>query len=146
MKPSGHPNLSPAMSDIACVPPEAVTAAHDDLTAWMLKYGWLKSTGLSDARVREVCSAIVDRVFGNADLAIADLGRAKGPDHEHDVSLLGKRVRVTLDRPEGRPAVITEGILLGFSDYGEFEVLEDGAVHYCWPMLDVVEVVPDGSV
>ena len=62
------------MSDITCVPPEAVNAAHDDLTAWMLKYGWLKSTGLTDARVREVCGAIVDRVFENADLALADLG------------------------------------------------------------------------
>lgn len=60
------------MSDITCVPPEAVTAAHDDLTAWMLKYGWL--AGLTGAQVRSLCSEIVNRVLENADLALTDLG------------------------------------------------------------------------
>jgi hypothetical protein len=52
--------------------------------------------------------------------------------------LLGKRVRVTLDDPA---SVITEGRLIGFSDGGSTEILEDdGFVHYCWPALRVEEI------
>ena len=59
-------------------------------------------------------------------------------------TLLGKRVRVTLDKPEGKPAVIAEGILLGFGDEGDFEIQNDGGfVHYCWPMLAIEEVPGD---
>ena len=62
--------------------------------------------------------------------------------HAEIVTLLGKRVKVTLDHggyPDpATPAVITEGTFLGFSEGGELEVLEDdGFVHYCWPMLHV---------
>lgn len=53
-------------------------------------------------------------------------------------SLLGKRVRVTLDKT---PHVITEGIFIGIGTGGDCEVLEDdGFVHYCWPALAVEEV------
>lgn len=52
-------------------------------------------------------------------------------------ALLGKQVRVTLSRPPNR-ITIAEGQLLGFSDGGDFEILQDdGFVHYCWPMLDI---------
>ena len=54
--------------------------------------------------------------------------------------LLGKRVRVTYDRPEHGPARIVEGTLLHFCETGEFTVMhDDGFVHYCWPMLDIEE-------
>jgi hypothetical protein len=56
-------------------------------------------------------------------------------------ALLGKQVRVTIDRPIHDPAHIVEGKLLGFGDDGTFEVMQDdGFVHYCWPMLDIEEV------
>jgi hypothetical protein len=52
--------------------------------------------------------------------------------------LLGKQVRVTLDRPEHGPARIVEGKLLAFDTGGEFMVEQnDGFVMYCWPMLDI---------
>jgi hypothetical protein len=52
--------------------------------------------------------------------------------------LLGKQVRVTLDRPDSGPAVIAEGLLLAFDDGGEARLRDEaGFVHYCWPMLDV---------
>lgn len=54
--------------------------------------------------------------------------------------LLGKRVRATINDDEGEK-VITTGILLGFSQGGNFEILEDdGFVHYCWPLLKIEEV------
>lgn len=55
------------------------------------------------------------------------------------ISLLGKRVRVTLDE-----AVVTEGVLLGFGDGGQFEIQEDdGLVYHAWPMLAIEEVPGD---
>ncbi len=59
-----------------------------------------------------------------------------------EAKFLGKRVKITLDKggyPDPTsPAVIIEGQFLGFGDDGEFEVLmEDGFVHYGWPLLDV---------
>jgi hypothetical protein len=57
-------------------------------------------------------------------------------DHADVVKMLGKRVRVRLYEQAA-----TEGVLLGFGSDGEFEVVDAmGAVHYCWPMLDVVEL------
>jgi len=57
---------------------------------------------------------------------------------------LGKRVRVTLDKPQpGRrdKAVISEGTFLGYSDGGTFEIEEDdGFVHHCWPLLEIEEI------
>ena len=67
-------------------------------------------------------------------------------NHERVVALLGKRVRVTLSYggypdPES-PAAISEGIFLGFGQGGDLQIQEDdGFVHYCWPMLDIEEVV-----
>lgn len=57
-------------------------------------------------------------------------------------AFLGKQVRVRLGtETDGVTPVVVEGKLLGFGDGGEFEVEEsDGAVHYCWPMLEVEEV------
>lgn len=58
-------------------------------------------------------------------------------------TLLGKRVKVTLVRPEDdTPWTIAVGQLLGFGDGGDFEILQDdGFVHYCWPMLDIEEIL-----
>lgn len=65
----------------------------------------------------------------------------KGPDHRRYAALLGKRVRVTLGHDEDSP-VITEGKFLGFGADGEFEILHDDTmVHYCWPLLDIEEVI-----
>lgn len=56
--------------------------------------------------------------------------------HEHQVSLLGKKVRVKLD-----VEVTVTGTFLGFGDGGDFEILEeDGFIHYCWPMLEIEEI------
>lgn len=67
-------------------------------------------------------------------------------------AFLGKKVKVWLDRkahylavpgngPVSTEDVITTGVLLGFGEGGDFEILEDdGFVHYCWPMLDIEEV------
>lgn len=69
-------------------------------------------------------------------------------------SLLGQQVRVVLDRTDDNPwipdtdilpgsgppheDVIVEGVLLGFGDGGNFEILEDdGLVYHCWPMLTI---------
>ena len=68
----------------------------------------------------------------------------KGPFIGNAISLLGKRVKVTLDKANNKEeAVITEGQLLGVGDEGTFEILlDDGFVHYCWPMLEIKEVPP----
>jgi hypothetical protein len=46
------------------VPPEAATLATDDLTAWMVSYGWLDGLRTAE-QIRSVCEAIVDRVLEN---------------------------------------------------------------------------------
>lgn len=60
-------------------------------------------------------------------------------------ALLGKRVKVTLARANeqtGEEAVIARGIFLGFGQGGDLEIQEeDGFVHYCWPLLDIEEVL-----
>lgn len=51
-------------------------------------------------------------------------------------ALLGKQVRVTLDKD-----VVTDGKLLSFDEGGGFVLLDDmGFKHYCWPMLEIHEV------
>ena len=55
-----------------------------------------------------------------------------------DAMFLGRQVIVTLGEEDGSP-VVARGLLLGFGDYGECVIeQEDGEVHYCWPMLNVV--------
>ena len=50
-------------------------------------------------------------------------------------ALLGKQVRVKLD-----DQIVMVGKLLAFGDSGEFVVQDDnGFVHHCWPMLNIVE-------
>lgn len=58
---------------------------------------------------------------------------------EEKRALLGKRVRVTLDKPGQAEAVIVTGKLLGFGEGGDFEIEDDFdlMVHYCWPMLRI---------
>lgn len=57
------------------------------------------------------------------------------PSTARSRELLGKRVTVKLDAN-----VIVTGLLLGFGNGGDFEILEDdGFVHYCWPMLSIAE-------
>lgn len=46
---------------MADVPPEAVTEATDELTKWMLYWGWI--TGLTEDQVRQVCRDAADRVL-----------------------------------------------------------------------------------
>lgn len=59
--------------------------------------------------------------------------------HDDRVALLGKQVRVYLERGDN-PTIVT-GQLLGFGDGGDIEILEsDGFVHYCWPMLSIEAV------
>jgi hypothetical protein len=56
--------------------------------------------------------------------------------HQRTVTLLGRKVEVKLDAE-----VLVRGIFLGFGEGGDAEILEDdGFVHYCWPMLAVVEI------
>jgi hypothetical protein len=63
----------------------------------------------------------------------------RSPEHQRWVALLGKQVRVTLDDHD--ESAVTNGTLLGFSDSGDVEVLEDdGFIHHCWPGL-VIEPV-----
>lgn len=63
-------------------------------------------------------------------------------NHDKVVAMLGKQVRVTLNRggypdPDA-PSKISTGQLLGFGQGGDVEIMEDdGFVHYCWPMLDI---------
>jgi hypothetical protein len=65
--------------------------------------------------------------------------------------MFGKRVRVTLDHggfphPEN-PAVIAEGVLLCYSNSGEFQILDDdGFVHHAWPMLDIELAEPEPEI
>jgi len=66
-------------------------------------------------------------------------------NHGPITKLFGKRVRVTLDHGgfphQDKPAVIVEGVLLSTSTDGEFSILaDDGAVHFCWPLLDIESV------
>jgi hypothetical protein len=55
--------------------------------------------------------------------------------------LLGKRVEVVLSQGDDE-VIIVRGQLLGFGQGGELEILEDdGMVHYCWPMLEIRELL-----
>ena len=55
--------------------------------------------------------------------------------------LLGKKVRVTLDRCPS--TTIVTGQLLSFNDAGGFVVRDDdGVTQFCWPMLDIEEFAP----
>jgi hypothetical protein len=52
-------------------------------------------------------------------------------------SMLGKNVRVVLDKPEGRDPVVTQGILLSYNDGGDIAIKhEDGFTTYAWPALE----------
>lgn len=74
---------------------------------------------------------------------LARKGLLRTTEHNKRAAMLGHRVRVMLVQgDEGSdPRTITEGVLLGFGDGGDFEVLEsDGMVHYCWPMLEIEQL------
>ncbi len=76
-------------------------------------------------------------------------------NHAEQAKMLGKRVRVWIDRKAHYPAipdcgdipgrgaidtvdVIVEGIFLGYGDGGEFEIMEDDCfVYHCWPLLEI---------
>lgn len=61
------------------------------------------------------------------------------PSFDATRELLGKNVRVVLDKDD--PQSIATGVLLAFDDGGGVVVLDEmGFKHYCWPMLDIVEV------
>lgn len=58
-----------------------------------------------------------------------------GPHPPPEVRLLGRKVRVTLDRD-----VVARGQLLRVSAMGEVVLLaDDGDVHWCWPGLAIEE-------
>ena len=60
---------------------------------------------------------------------------------DRNIALLGSQVRVTLDRPQGEPAIVAEGKLLCFGDDGSLVLLQDdGFIHYTWPLLDIEQV------
>lgn len=65
-----------------------------------------------------------------------------GPFAPPEVRLLGRQVRVTLNRGDERePAVIARGMLLACSAMGEVVLQgEDGDVHWCWPGLEMEEM------
>jgi hypothetical protein len=68
------------------------------------------------------------------------------PSDEEARALLGQRVRVTMVRggEGGDPQTITSGVLVGFGQGGDFEILEgDGMIHYCWPMLQIERINDD---
>jgi hypothetical protein len=62
--------------DAIPVPPEAATLATDDLTAWMVSYGWLDGLRTVE-QIRSVCEAIVDRVLENGAPLIAAAERER---------------------------------------------------------------------
>lgn len=64
------------MPDAIPVPPEAATLATDDLTAWMVSYGWLDGLRTVE-QIRSVCEAIVDRVLENGAPLIAAAERRR---------------------------------------------------------------------
>lgn len=55
-------------------------------------------------------------------------------------ALLGKQVKIVLDR-EGEKEVVSEGKLIEFDDAGGFVLLDEmGFRHYGWPMLEIMSV------
>jgi len=80
--------------------------------------------------------------------ALDDLSRHLNEMEKHKIetdkthSLLGKRVRVTLEEARNEcPPIIVTGKFLGFGEGGDIEIEEDdGFIHWCWPMLNVEEV------
>jgi len=59
---------------------------------------------------------------------------------DHMRSLLGKNVRVTINR---NPEVVVSGTLLSFDEGGEVAIRrEDGFVGWSWPALDA-EVIDE---
>ena len=53
--------------------------------------------------------------------------------------LLGKRVRVTLSDKD--PQIVQEGVLLGYGEGGDVEILGgDGLVYHAWPNLRIEEL------
>lgn len=85
-------------------------------------------------------SRTIPRTIGQLDrVVIVDRpGRRPAETLQEVNRLLGRQVKVTLNRPEGVPAEVSEGKFLGFGEDGEFEVLaEDGIVWHGWPMLTV---------
>lgn len=64
--------------------------------------------------------------------------------HEAMTPLLGKRVRVTLSRSD--PQVVQEGILIGFGEGGDVELLaSDGMLYHAWPSLRIEELADDAD-
>lgn len=60
-------------------------------------------------------------------------------DMRMHISLLGKKVKVTLEVDESL-VNIAKGTLLRISNSGEVVILDDmGFLHFCWPALDVVQ-------
>lgn len=73
-------------------PEAAVTAAADDLTAWMIKHGWMP--GLPPGQVREVCASATTRVLDSAaPILVAEVARkilAHAEEHWPDGRQAGK--------------------------------------------------------
>ena len=84
--------------------------------------------------------------------------------HDDCVALLGQQVEVVLarvgdptgpwgwdvtDGPRRASDEVARGVLLGFGDGGDLEILEDdGMTHHCWPNLEVrarSDVTADGA-
>jgi hypothetical protein len=52
---------------------------------------------------------------------------------------LGEEVEVYYGDESGRKLIVS-GRLLGFGQGGDFEILCDDGIHYCWPMLEIVPI------
>jgi hypothetical protein len=138
-------------------------ANTDDLLeiAWNIiaNAGWddcAKSPGWQDAAVRWR-----DKYFATHPIPVEPTTMQK--EHARHCNLLGKRVKVWLDRKAHYPAipdltdipgkgaidtedVIVVGVLVGFGDDGTFEIMEDdGFIIYGWPMLEIEEVTNEVS-
>lgn len=59
-------------------------------------------------------------------------------------SFLGQRVRISYSQDNGQFREVSVGTFIGFSEGGDFEILEDdGFVHFCWPLLHIEKVDED---
>lgn len=99
------------------------------------KGGRARAEKLSPERRQEIARRAGQARWAKS--ARKDDGPAGEPEGHHgNAALLGKRVRITLDEN-----VVTEGVLLGFGDGGDFELQQDdGFVYHAWPMLRIEKV------
>lgn len=65
-----------------------------------------------------------------------EAGEPERPDPRY-AELVGKRVRVTLDRNPHDPMATVEGVLVGCKKDGEVGVFTEEGLRWCWPALEI---------